>query len=546
MDMNKTAIFILGMHRSGTSAIAGMINCLGATLPKTLMPPQPDNPKGFFESDVIMTACDKMLANAGSAWDDWRAINISSFESGWKAEAVSVLESEFDDAPLVCIKDPRQCRILPPWLDAAAASGYRPVIVFTYRHALEVAESLHKRNGMPIAKGLLLWLRHVLDAEYYSRGLPTAFVYLPDLLSDWRWCAAELSRTLGIEWPVSISAAEAAMENHLDRDLKHHNFELSELETHPLLSGWVREAFLAFEGLKSGSNEHLHRETLDRLRAELDTASVLFGPLSNALESVIQQQTTALADQKEEDKELIFHLKKHLQDSENVRFGLNDALNGRNYEVIEFQAKQKVLEEKEVELVARLGSQEKAYADLLEKFDSSLKNFEQAEAAFKDISRRHDDLLNASVRERAELNAQIEKMQDKLLLQGAEFSDQVAALRSEYRDLFDAEVFRNKRYKEENEANVRALSSENARLQDTCRDLNNEITNLKLSESELRSNLAIECERNAKYSMQISQLNGQYKEEQLKVELINRLLKMYRNYNWADYLGLAFKIKEKL
>ena len=49
----RQAVLILGMHRSGTSAIAGVSHLLGAAAPATMMEPAADNPTGFWESETI-------------------------------------------------------------------------------------------------------------------------------------------------------------------------------------------------------------------------------------------------------------------------------------------------------------------------------------------------------------------------------------------------------------------------------------------------------------------------------------------------------------
>jgi hypothetical protein len=46
----RRLIFVLGMHRSGTSALARAVHLQGATLPKTLMPAQAVSQEGLYES----------------------------------------------------------------------------------------------------------------------------------------------------------------------------------------------------------------------------------------------------------------------------------------------------------------------------------------------------------------------------------------------------------------------------------------------------------------------------------------------------------------
>ena len=60
----------LGMHRSGTSALGGVINALGAAGPKTPLPSHAANPRVFFESAPLALAHGELLALAGSSWLD--------------------------------------------------------------------------------------------------------------------------------------------------------------------------------------------------------------------------------------------------------------------------------------------------------------------------------------------------------------------------------------------------------------------------------------------------------------------------------------------
>src|SRR3546814_18367354 len=97
---------------------------------------------------------------------------------------------------MILLKDPRICRFLPFWLDACESFGIEPLVVFAWRDPFQVAHSLRNRNQFSRDKGLLLWLRHVLDAERDSRGLPRCFVSYEQLLSDWRVCADAVSSAL--------------------------------------------------------------------------------------------------------------------------------------------------------------------------------------------------------------------------------------------------------------------------------------------------------------------------------------------------------------
>ena len=73
----RSCILVLGVHRSGTSAVTRVINLLGAALPKNLMPPSPNNNEaGFWEPKNLWLLHDRMLREAGSRWDDWRKLDL--------------------------------------------------------------------------------------------------------------------------------------------------------------------------------------------------------------------------------------------------------------------------------------------------------------------------------------------------------------------------------------------------------------------------------------------------------------------------------------
>ena len=68
-------IVVLGMHRSGTSALAGTFSQLGLNLGDELMPGTADaNPKGYFEHVRIVQAHDRLLAAFGMDWADPRPL----------------------------------------------------------------------------------------------------------------------------------------------------------------------------------------------------------------------------------------------------------------------------------------------------------------------------------------------------------------------------------------------------------------------------------------------------------------------------------------
>ena len=179
-DVSPRAIMVLGMHRSGTSALTRIFNLLGADLPKNLMPAHESNPTGHWESNDLVVIHERLLESAGSNWHDWRKFNPEWLTSPparqFAQEVLAVLRKDFAASPLFAIKDPRICRFWPFWRDVLQEFGATPLVAMPVRNPLEIAASLKRRDGFLATNSLLLWLRHVLDAENDTRGLPRAIV----------------------------------------------------------------------------------------------------------------------------------------------------------------------------------------------------------------------------------------------------------------------------------------------------------------------------------------------------------------------------------
>ena len=160
------AVFLLGMHRSGTSALVNFLSDLGLKGPKDPLPAAPDNPDGYGESLAIINANNGLLERHGGAWDAPPA--VFSPEAHDVEHAKAAFETAYQhagDQPLV-VKDPRLCVLLPTW--RAALSGALKAIVL-FRHPDRVVASLlnHNRGESQLHSSLhanALW-------ERYNRSL---------------------------------------------------------------------------------------------------------------------------------------------------------------------------------------------------------------------------------------------------------------------------------------------------------------------------------------------------------------------------------------
>jgi glycosyltransferase involved in cell wall biosynthesis len=229
----RTGILVLGMHRSGTSAVTGALKLAGAITPRDPMPATADNPRGYWESSRIARFNNRLLEAAGSCWNDAAPISPGWFRDEARAadaaEAAALVAAEFPGhGPLAC-KDPRICRLLPVWLRALELAGCEPLALLVIRHPLEVAASLAARaervEFRPAAvpdpcSGLMLWLRYVLDAEQHSRTLPRQLLAYEDVVADWRTALPPVLTAARLPSPTDEVAARII--SFLDPGLRRH------------------------------------------------------------------------------------------------------------------------------------------------------------------------------------------------------------------------------------------------------------------------------------------------------------------------------------
>src|SRR6476646_896139 len=106
--VGRVCLLVVSMHRSGTSAVTGMLSRLGADLPKTLMPADASNPQGYGESLALMEFHNRLLASAGSNWHDFEPFNKEWLDSlvaeSFAAELRDLVTTEFDGSRLIVVK----------------------------------------------------------------------------------------------------------------------------------------------------------------------------------------------------------------------------------------------------------------------------------------------------------------------------------------------------------------------------------------------------------------------------------------------------------
>lgn len=288
---SRRALLVLGMHRSGTSALTRVLNLLGAELGENLLPAHRDNETGFWEHREIVLLHDELLHALGQTWSTPVPLPpeqlTSAIADPFRERLRAIVERDFGSSRHFALKDPRLCRLLPLWLPLLEEMGYQVGCVLVGRHPDEVAASLKKRDSMTDSMARLLWMNHVLDAERESRGLPRAFVTYEGLLADWRGAMAPVGQALSLDWEKAIRTSGAEIDGFLDGSLRHHAVADADPEGGP----WIERTWEAFRAGANGQGERAGA-AMDRVTRELQTAGQLFFPVVAAVERLRHEVDT--------------------------------------------------------------------------------------------------------------------------------------------------------------------------------------------------------------------------------------------------------------
>ena len=273
----RTAIVVLGMHRSGTSALTRVLSILGAGLPETVMGASEGNDRGHWEPTRLMEYNDRLFKDLGTTWYDWTPLDLTllsmrertRLEDDW----AEIIDQEFSNASTIVIKEPRLSRMSDAFLRAMEASNSKTVPIIPLRNPLDVIESLQARSTWPVScdrmDASFLWLSSILQVEKAARYRPHAFIAYEDLLSQ---PIEALDRLMAkVELP-ELRAPETVREELLefiDPDLRNQRNRPGDVALDPELSGWVSDAYSALRRIASGID-------VEQARAEIDEISVEF------------------------------------------------------------------------------------------------------------------------------------------------------------------------------------------------------------------------------------------------------------------------------
>lgn len=241
----KKIIVVLGMHRSGTSAITRALVAVGVSAGDNLLPPGADNPKGFWEDRDFVLMNERILEALDASYDSLKLLppgfECSPALAELFLEAVLLLRGKLDTCELLALKDPRTCRLLPFWQRVFDHLQLQVDYMIAVRNPLSVARSLQRRNGFFERKSHWLWLQHYVSAVMATQDAKRLFVDYDALLAQPDAQLRRLAEAFGLQGDQA--AEQEYIDTFLSSDLRHARYEARDLDVSPLAPDEVRRAY---------------------------------------------------------------------------------------------------------------------------------------------------------------------------------------------------------------------------------------------------------------------------------------------------------------
>lgn len=203
-------VFILGMHRSGTSCLAGCLERCGLYLGDVRRTGR-FNAKGYYELRSVERLHDQILGLNRAAWHrPPQRVQVHPYHR----QALEEIADQLSRHRPCGLKDPRLLLLLDTWLDLVAPPF---MLVGTFRHPLAVARSLARRNGIPEEVGLELWLHYnaTLIRRHQAKPFPIVEFDLSDIKA---YCCTVAA--LAVE--LGLSPKLSQLRRFVSRELDHH------------------------------------------------------------------------------------------------------------------------------------------------------------------------------------------------------------------------------------------------------------------------------------------------------------------------------------
>lgn len=223
-------IAVTGMHRSGTSAVAGLLSKCGFSLGSednllNRNVPKFDNRKGHFENINVVLINDMALKAAGGSWCNLPQQNDINSKGEILKKHITNFDYTFEGN---IVKDPRLCLTLDLWKQYCSRLKY---VLICFRHPLSVAQSLNKRNTFPVEAGLTLWYEYNVRLIDNIEHTPVVVVDYDNLMEHLEDDFFDILRVM--QSPITRDEMKKNISGFFEKELNHNPIEEKDTESLP-------------------------------------------------------------------------------------------------------------------------------------------------------------------------------------------------------------------------------------------------------------------------------------------------------------------------
>ncbi len=309
---NHKCIFVVGMHRSGTSAVAGLLQRMGVYLGSDLMQADKFNEKGYFENKKVFEINERILDTLGITWhstyelqkDLLRFDKITRFYS----EIENLIREEFGGNKIFAIKDPRLGILLPLWQTVTEKLGIETACLFPIRHPSEVTQSFKRPHPLIKDYALLLWIDYNIRAEMYTRKIDRRFIAFETLINNPLLITNQIRHFIGI----TVQIPDHKIPSFVDDRLRHFYKDDGASD----LDASAKFLWEVFEKLVKDDHERW-RNALDEFRVSYEGLAQLFARANHSKEknnrSRWNKEYEKLLASSKEQSDLIANIKRDLK-----------------------------------------------------------------------------------------------------------------------------------------------------------------------------------------------------------------------------------------
>jgi hypothetical protein len=301
MSDARRLVLVVGVGRSGTSLLTGILGQLGFHVPQPEVKADDTNPRGFSEPRWAVDFHKRLLRARRVTVNDarpaaWEKTRTAADDDAVYAELREWLGGQMDEADSVVVKDPRTGWFLPLWTRASTDLGVEARFVTMLRHPAEILASAAKSYGdwQTPASRAAAWINVTLETERATRGSRRAFVRYEDLLDDWPREVGRMAELLDL--PAlsggDLRARFSQVDDFVDPTLHRNRVRWDELDVPYRVRDMAEEIWALLQPLADPAGD-----TPEAQRA-LDDARATYGSMYAEAEAISQSSVTAARPRK--------------------------------------------------------------------------------------------------------------------------------------------------------------------------------------------------------------------------------------------------------